>query len=106
MCVNSKWRFGVPDANGTQVLCHLWEFQTDPLPTIDEMAAGNALAGGAVAASLVETLFDKGILTLDEARGVLDRASRCLSPVVSTPAGIHAARVIGGMLQTKFSARR
>ena len=34
-------------------------------------ANGTALAGGAIASALVETLFDKGILSLDESRASL-----------------------------------
>jgi hypothetical protein len=72
----------------------------------DTIAQGTALAGGAVAGALIEALFDKQILTLDEARSVLDRAMKSLGPVMTTPAGYQAAQVIGGMLRGKFSARR
>ena len=41
-----------------------------------DLAMGSALAGGAIAVATIEALFDKGILTLDEARSVLDRAMR------------------------------
>jgi polyhydroxyalkanoate synthesis regulator phasin len=69
-------------------------------------ALGTALAGGAIAASLIETLHDKGILTLDESRAVLDRAMKSLAPVMQAEGGMQASRIIGGMMTGKFSARR
>jgi hypothetical protein len=36
---------------------------------------GMALAGGAIASAILEAIFAKGLLTFDETRGVLDRAS-------------------------------
>lgn len=68
-------------------------------------ANGTSLAGGAIASVLVETLFDKGILSLDESRGVLDRALRSLGPVMQTPEGFAAAQFIGSLQRGKFSAR-
>jgi hypothetical protein len=76
------------------------------MPTEAELAAGTALAGGAIAAALLETLFDKKILSLEEARTVLSEASRGLSPVViRTPEGYHASQIIGQLQRGKFSAR-
>lgn len=71
----------------------------------DELAAGNSLAGGAIAVSLLETLFDKGILSLEDGRAVLDRAMHSLAPVMQTPGGYQAAQVIGALQRGKFSAR-
>ena len=47
--------------------------------TGDKLALGSAITGGAIAAALIETLFDKGALTLEESRTVLDRAPRNIS---------------------------
>jgi hypothetical protein len=47
--------------------------------TGDKAALGSAIAGRAIAAALIETLFDKGALTLDESRSVLERALRMVS---------------------------
>src|SRR5436309_13219702 len=44
--------------------------------TGDKLALGSAIAGGALVAALIEVLFDKGALTLEESRTVLDRALR------------------------------
>jgi hypothetical protein len=71
-----------------------------------DLAMGSALAGGVIAAALVETLFDKGILSLEESRAVLDKAIRALGPIMQQPGGLQAAQIIGGMQSGKFSARR
>jgi hypothetical protein len=71
----------------------------------DAVAAGTALAGGAVAASLLEILYDEGILTLEDSRLVLDRAMKSLAPVMQTEAGFHASQIIGALQRGKFSAR-
>ena len=70
-------------------------------------ATGSALAGGAIAASLVEVLFDKGVLTLAEARTVLDRAMRTLAPHLSShsPGAYEATQIIAGMQRGKFTER-
>jgi hypothetical protein len=71
-----------------------------------DLAMGSALAGGAIAVATLEALFDKGILSLDEARAVLDRAMRSLTPVMQSPGGFQAAKVIGALQSGKFTARR
>ncbi len=63
---------------------------------------GAAIAGGAVAVSLLETLFQKGILNLDESRRVLERAMRSVGPMQIEEAR-QAAGIIGALLNTKFS---
>lgn len=69
-----------------------------------DLAMGRALASGAIAAATLEALFDKGILNLDEARGVLDQAMRSLTPIIHSPGGLHAAHVIGSLQRGKFTA--
>jgi hypothetical protein len=73
--------------------------------TNEILGMSTALAGGAVATALLQALFDKDILTLDEARGVLQSAIRSLAPVMQTPAGFRASQVIGDLQRGKFSAR-
>jgi hypothetical protein len=72
----------------------------------DEINTGTAIAGGAIAVSLLETLFDKGILSLEDSRSVLDGAMKSLAPVMKTEAGFHASQIIGNLMRGKFSARR
>ena len=75
------------------------------MATSEELATGTALVGGALATALLEALFDKGILNLSESRAVLDRAMKSLAPVMQTPAGFHAAGIIGALQRGKFTAR-
>lgn len=67
-----------------------------------------ALAGGAIASAILDVLFDKGILTLDEARSVLDKAMHAIGPVIQVPGsgGLEASRIVAGMMSGKYSARR
>jgi hypothetical protein len=73
------------------------------------MADNNTLAlaivGGAISASLLDALHEKGILDLMEARSVLDRAMKRVGSLASEPAGFAASQIIAGMLKTKYSAR-
>jgi hypothetical protein len=46
----------------------------------DKLALGSAIAGGAIVAALIEALLDKGILSVEESRTVLDHALRRLPP--------------------------
>jgi hypothetical protein len=58
-----------------------------------------AIAGGAVAASLVDALIDKGLLTEDEAASVRARALQLLTPYTMTSGDAEAAcRIITDML--------
>lgn len=76
------------------------------MATSSELGPGEALAGGAIAAALLEALFDKGILDLNESRAVLERAMKSLAPVMQTVPGMTAAGIIGALQRGKFSARR
>jgi hypothetical protein len=65
-----------------------------------------AIAGGAVAASLIEALTDKGLLTQDEAARVGARALHLLTPYTMTSSDADAAcRIITDMLVGPASAR-
>jgi hypothetical protein len=73
----------------------------DDLDPEDVMINANAIAiaGGAVAASLVDALIDKGLLTEDEAASVRARALQLLTPYTMTSGDAEAAcRIITDML--------
>lgn len=72
----------------------------------DTQAAAHAVAGGAIAAALLDTLHSKGILDLTESRGVLETAMRLIGVHAKTPEGFQASRIIADMLKDRFSARR
>jgi len=71
-----------------------------------DQAMATALAGGAIATALLETLIDTNALTLDTARMVFDRAIRGLAPLAETAAGAKALDVIVSFERSKFAARR
>ena len=58
--------------------------------TSDIKAAGTGLVGGAIASALLDILIEKNVITLTDARAVLDRASLAISIHVGTPAGKEA----------------
>jgi len=74
---------------------------------MNAQALGPAIAGGAMTAALIEVLFDKGVLTLDESRDVLKNAMRKIGIQVQSAEGAFAAhQLLGSMLTGKFSARK
>lgn len=75
------------------------------MATSEELREGMAVAGGALASAILVALFDKGLISLEESRAVLDQAMKSLAPVMQTPAGFHAAGIIGALQRGKFSAR-
>ena len=65
-----------------------------------------AIAGGAIAASLVDVLTDKGLLTEDEAASVRAKALQLLTPYTMTSSDADAAcRFITDMLIQVSRAR-
>jgi hypothetical protein len=68
-------------------------------------AKSTALAGGAIASAILDVLFDKGILTLDESRSVLAKAMQALSTTIQTPEGYEASQIVASLQRGKFSAR-
>jgi hypothetical protein len=66
---------------------------------------GAALAGGLLASALMDTLVDKSIITIDEARLIVDKAMRGIGPDIQTPAGFAAADVLKALLVGKYSKR-
>jgi polyhydroxyalkanoate synthesis regulator phasin len=74
--------------------------------TGDKLALGSAIAGGAIAAALIESLFDKGTLSLEESRKVLDRALRNISFHHRAHGAREAVDIITKLMSGRFSARR
>lgn len=72
---------------------------------MDKQALGTAIAGGAIASALIETLFDKGILTLDEGRAVLERAMRVVGLHSQAEGGYEAFQIIASLQRGPFNAR-
>jgi hypothetical protein len=66
---------------------------------------GNAIAGGVIAVSLMQTLQEKGLLSVDECRGVLGKALRALNPSIGPEEGA-AALLIGSLLRDQYPAHR
>jgi hypothetical protein len=66
---------------------------------------GSGLAGGVIAAAMLDMLRRKNILSLDECRQVLNVAMKAISPDTKTPEGLAASQAIAGMLNGQFSAR-
>ena len=68
--------------------------------------AAEALVGGTVALALVEVLFDKGILSREETRNVLNKANRSLDPYMQTlPGALEAGEKITALLRGKLAER-
>src|SRR5262249_9596570 len=79
------------------------------MPTNDtgeKLALGSAIAGGALATALLEVLFDKGMLTLEESRTVLERALRNVGVHQRSNGGRESADVITRLMQGRFATRR
>lgn len=72
----------------------------------DLRGPAQALAGGVIAVSLIETLVDRGSLTLTEAQGVLKVALDALGPHHSSPLGYEAIQVVTGLMRERFSERK
>ncbi|WP_027556156.1 hypothetical protein [Bradyrhizobium sp. Cp5.3] len=69
-------------------------------------AKATALTGACIASALLDALYAKGILTLDEARGVLTSAMQQVGPHAQTSEGYIATGMIGNMLSGPYTARR
>jgi Family of unknown function (DUF6519) len=101
-------RLGLLDvAAGTVTDCrNSWPPRGGDGSTGDRLALGSAIAGGAIAAALIETLFDKGALTLEESRTVLDRALRNVSLHHQADGAREAVDIIGILMRGRFSMPR
>jgi hypothetical protein len=71
----------------------------------DKRIDGSSLAGGLIATVLLDTLRNKGILSLDECRSILDKALRAVGPDIHSAEGGAASRLIAGLLSGHYSAR-
>jgi polyhydroxyalkanoate synthesis regulator phasin len=65
---------------------------------------GGVLAGGLIATELLDTLVTKGLLTKDDARGVLQRVARSIGPnaAVRRPEAAAALSAIQMIVQERF----
>ena len=61
-------------------------------------AVGMGIAGGAIAAALLDLLVAKGIIDADEGRGVLEDALYRAAMYTGTFEGLEASKIIGDML--------
>jgi hypothetical protein len=71
--------------------------------TSDIKAAGAGLVGGAIASALLDILIEKNMITLADARAVLNRATEAISAHVGTPAGREAIQSIAILMNGCFS---
>jgi hypothetical protein len=79
------------------------------MPTNDtgeKLALGAGIAGGALAAALLEVLFDKGVLTLQESRTVLERALHNIGVHQRANGAREAAHLITKLMHGRFATRR
>jgi hypothetical protein len=74
---------------------------TDPS---NAKAVGMGIAGGAVAAALLDLLLTKGIISPDEAQGVLESAMYRAAMYTGTFEGLEATKIIGDMINSGFPA--
>lgn len=72
----------------------------------DKLALGSAIAGGAIVAALIQVLLDKGILSVEESRTVLDHALRSVGFHQRADGGREAADLITKLMRGRFSSRR
>ncbi len=61
---------------------------------LESKALGAAVAGGFIAAALLDLLVDKGVITKEEARGVLQNASDSVVRFYDSDIGRNAGRAI------------
>jgi polyhydroxyalkanoate synthesis regulator phasin len=64
-----------------------------------QRAIGMGIAGGSIAAALLDLLVAKGIISRDEKRGVLEDAMYRAGQYTGTYDGHEATKVIGVMLE-------
>jgi hypothetical protein len=73
--------------------------------TPNQTPLATGLAGGVISAATLEKLVEKKVLTLDEARAILDSAMKTLAPLAHSEVGGQAQRMIGSVLAGKFAKR-
>ncbi len=73
--------------------------------TAEERGKATALAGACIAAATLDLLLSKELITIDEARGVLNNAMRKTADSLA-PEAFAANEIIGEMLRGRFNARK
>ena len=74
---------------------------------ITNQTLGLAIAGGALASALLDALYSKDLLSLEEARDVLESATKILDEAHSTSDGVFEAKgIIAAMMLGRFRERR
>jgi hypothetical protein len=74
--------------------------------TNEKLAIGSAIAGGALVTALIEVLFDKGALTLEESRTVLEHALHKVGVHQPASGAREAADAITKLMHGRFASRR
>lgn len=72
---------------------------TEPANT---KAVGMGIAGGAIAAALLDLMVAKGLVTTEEAQGVLEDAMYRAAMHTGTFEGLEASKIIGEMLKLGY----
>jgi hypothetical protein len=67
-------------------------------------AIGMGIAGGAIAAALLDLLLAKGVIDHEEARGVLESAMYRAAMHTGTFEGLEATKIIGDLLESGIAA--
>jgi hypothetical protein len=73
--------------------------------TGDKPALGSAIAGGAIVTALLEVLLEKGTLSVEEARTVLERALRNVGFHQRSAGAREAADAITKLMRGRFAER-
>ena len=62
-------------------------------------AVGMGIAGGAIVTALIDLFIAKGLMDLEEARGVLESAMYRAAMYTGTLEGLEATKIIGELLE-------
>lgn len=73
--------------------------------TGDKLALGSAIAGGAIVTALLEVLLEKGTLSVEEARTILERALRNVGFHQRAAGAREAADAITKLMRGRFAER-
>jgi hypothetical protein len=68
-------------------------------------AVGMGIAGGAIASALLDFLAAKGVVSRDEARGILEDALYRAAMHTGTFEGHEATKIIGALLEAEPATR-
>jgi polyhydroxyalkanoate synthesis regulator phasin len=67
-------------------------------------AIGMGIAGGAIATALIDLLIEKGLISNEDARGVLESAMYRAAMYTGTFEGLEATKIIGDLLESRIEA--